>query len=249
MRRAGVIGLLALLFGCVTETTGGRTEAASREARVEAQINLARGYLESDNRIRAREPLERALELNPRSAEALGLFGVLYQGENEPELAERYYRRALRADSRHAQTLNNYGVFLFNQGRYQDALAQFRVLVRDTSYRSRDLAFENLGLTELRVGNRPEARAAFTRALSINSDLPVSHLELADLLHRAGEHRAALSHYERFRTLARQVPRSLCLGISLAEALGDYDQRASYEIALRNLYPDSPEARQCPHDG
>lgn len=244
-RTAGIVWVAICLglAGCVTETTG--PEPASTDARVQAQLNLARGYLESGDRSRVREPLERALEINPRSADALGLLGVYYQGEEEFALAEQYYRRALRADARHAASLNNFAVLLFSQERYREALVPLRTLVRDTTYRARDVAFENLGLTELRLGQQAEAQAAFTRALSLNPDLPLSHLELADLAFKAGDLPTAASHYDRFRALARQFPRSLCLGIDLARAQGDADQRASYEIALRNLYPDSPEASRC----
>ena len=245
--RAGwlVAAVLLAMMGCVTETSGGRPTPAAADARLQAQINLARGYLESGDRSRAVEPLERALEINPRSAEALGLLAVYYQAEEEFELAETYYRRALRADARHPQSLNNFAVLLYGQGRYREALVPLRTLVKDTSYRGRDAAFENLGLTELQLGYEDEARTAFERALSLNSSLVTSNLELADLALRAGDHAAAVGYYERFRALSRQSARSLCLGINLARALGDDNQRASYEIALKNLYPDSREAREC----
>lgn len=233
----------ALLAGCVTEMGG--PKPAPREARLDAQINLARGYLESDDPSRAREPLERALEIEPGSADALGLFAVYYQREEEPELAEQYYRRALRADGRHARNLNNYAALLYGQGRYREALEPLGKLVEDTSYRGRPQAYESLGLTQLQVGNREAARAAFTRALALNDDLPVSNLELADLSYQAGDYQAAQRLYDAFRARARQSSRSLCLGIRLATAVGDGDQRASYAIALRNLYPDSPEAAEC----
>ncbi len=245
--RAGWLAavLLVALMGCVTETSGGRPEPAAADARLQAQINLARGYLESGDRSRAVEPLERALEINPRSADALGLLAVYYQAEEEFELAETYYRRALRADARHPQSLNNYAVLLYGQGRYREALAPLRTLVRDTSYRGRDGAFENLGLTELQLGQVGEARAAFERALALNANLVTSNLELADLALGAGDHAAAVRYYERFRSISRQTARSLCLGINLTRALGDDNQRASYQIALKNLYPDSREAREC----
>jgi len=243
----GVAMVLVALTGCVTETTGSQGPA-SADQRLQAQLNLARGYLESENRSRAIEPLERALEINPRSADALLLYGVFYQAEEDLDLAEQYYRRALRAESRHAASLNNLAVLLYGQGRYREALQPLRTLVRDTTYRSRELAFENLGLTELQLGMYADARASFRRALNINDSLPVSHLELADLDFQAGSYQDAMHHYERFRNLARQSPRSLCLGINLAQVAGDWDQRASYEIALRNLFPDSPEAHQCIQD-
>ena len=52
--RASALGvLLAALVGCVTETTG-VPQPADADSRVQAQLDLARGYLEQGNTERAR---------------------------------------------------------------------------------------------------------------------------------------------------------------------------------------------------
>lgn len=249
-RIAGLALVLALcwaLTGCVTETT--ERAPAPKDVQLQAHLDLARGYLENRDFGRAREPLERALEIDPRSAEAATLMGVLYQAQNEPELAERYYRQALRNDPAFAMALNNYGTFLYGRGRFEDALDPLRRLSRDPDYRDRPRAYLSLGLTELKVGNKDRARDAFERSLSFNTVLPRSALELAYLNFEDGDYAEANRYYGMFRDRARQSPRSLCLGIDLARQSGNDDQRASYEIALKNLYPDSTEARSCLKDG
>jgi type IV pilus assembly protein PilF len=242
------LGCLSLLTACVTETSG-VMQPAPKDTRLQAHLDLARGYLEQRDWTRARDPLKRALDIEPRSAEAHTLMAVLYQGQNEPELAEEYYRRALRHDPDYAMALNNYGTFLYAEGRFEDALVPLRQLVRDTGYRGRAQAYENLGLTELRVGNRERAMQAFERALSFNTVLPRSSLELAQLSFEDGDYESAARYYDMFRTRARQTPGSLCLGIRLARLSGDRDQQASYEIALKNLYPNSAEATGCFDEG
>lgn len=239
--------LLGALTGCVTETT--ERAPAPKDVQLQAHLDLARGYLENRDFNRAREPLERALDIDPRSAEAATLMGVLYQSQNEPELAERYYRQALRNDPSFAMALNNYGTFLYGRGRFEDALDPLRRLCQDPDYRDRARAYLSLGLTELKVGNEDRARSAFERSLSFNTVLPRSALELAFLDFQDGDYAEANRYYGMFRERARQSPRSLCLGIDLARQAGNDDQRASYEIALKNLYPDSTEARSCLKDG
>lgn len=238
-----VLGLV-LVSGCVTTSSGGN-EPASREVQLQAQLDLARGYLEQRSWNRAREPLQRAVQIAPRSAEAYALMGVMYQGQQEPALAEEAYRRALRYDPRHPLALNNYASFLYAEGRFEDALEPLRTLVRDPAYRDRARAYESLGLTELKVGNTDRAKAAFERALSFNVVLPRSSLELAKMAFDQGDYQLAGEHYEIFRRTARQTPGSLCLGIRLARRAGNDDQAASYELALRNLYPNSAEASRC----
>ena len=245
--RLGTLAILwaVVLGGCVTETTGGLPEPADADERVQAQLDLARGYLENRDYSRARTPLNRALEINPRAVEGHVLMALLYQGENEIALAEQHYKLALRYGPNDPQALNNYASLLYGQQRYEEALALLRELVKDTEYPARSQAYENLGLVELIAGDREAARQAFTRALNLNFAQPRASLELAGLSYSDGDFELAHEYYEAFWVRARQSPRSLCMGMKISEALGDSDQRASYALALQNLYPESAEAGEC----
>lgn len=145
--------------------------------------------------------------------------------------------------------LNNYGTFLYARGRFEDALEPLRTLVQDPAYRERAQAYQNLGLTELKVGNRERAREAFQRALSFNTVLPRSGLELAQMSFEDGDYEAANRYYDIFRERARQTARSLCLGLRLARRADDADASASYELALKNLHSGSAEAKRCLEEG
>jgi type IV pilus assembly protein PilF len=243
-RRAIWLALSCLvLAACVTETSGGLPPPAPTAERVQAQLDLARGYLEKANFSSAKNPLARALEIDPRSAEAHVLTGFLYQGEQENDLAEMHYKTALSIEPTNSQALNNYGTFLFAMGRYEEALVPLRQLVRDPSYRARSQAFENLGLALRRVDQNGEAKSAFKRALELNFNQARSSLELAELAYEDGELKEAVEYYQTFRQLARQNAKSLCLGMKLGAAVGNADQVASYGLALKRLFPD--QADEC----
>lgn len=235
--------VVSLPVACVTESTG-PTPAADAE-RVQAQLDLARGYMEENDFGQARRPLNRALEIDPRNVEAHVLLGVVNQAEGDQDLAEANFRSALRVSPDDPQALNNYASFLYGQGRYDEAVKPLRRLVQNPSYPARSQAYENLGIAELRIGERDRAREAFRRALSLNFRQPRSSLELAMLAFEDGEYPQAQRFYDDFRGLARQNARSLCLGLRLGRALGNADQVASYQLALRNLYADSPDAQRC----
>ena len=234
----GALLVLLLLGGCVTTVTGG-PKVAPDDERLDAQLDLARGYLEQRSWSRARKPLEKALEIDPRSAEAHVLFAFLYQNEDEIELAERHYRSALRIDADNSQALNNYGSFLFAQARYDDAVGPLRQAAENPEYPLRATAYENLGLAEMQLGNADAAEAALLKALQLNFRQPRASLELASMYFDRGRIRTASEYYDNFRSLARQNARSLCLGARIAGAAGDPDSAASYRLALRNLYPDA----------
>jgi len=239
-----IISLL-VLHGCVTETTGGLPEPAADDTRVQAHLDLARGYMESGQMDRARGPLDRALKIDPRSAESHVLYALIYTSEGEDSLAEQHFELALSYDRANSQALNNYGSYLYAKGRYEEAAEKLRLLVNDTGYRARAQAFENLGMAELALGNTEAARVAFNRSLQLSFEQPRASLELAEIAFAEGDVSAARQYYDGFRTQARQTPRTLCLGMKLAQAQVDTDQLASYALALQNLFPNSPEAREC----
>lgn len=245
MRNVSVVLLVVFLAGCITESTGGLPPPAEDNIRLKAQLDLARGYLESQDWSRARPPLHRALEIDSRSAETHVLLAVLSERGDEPGIAENHLKRALKIDPNYPQALNNYGTFLYGQGRYDEALVPLRKLVRNPEYHRRAQAFENLGLTELKVGTEDAAKEAFSRALRLNLGQPRSSLELADIAYSEGNFDSARNYYEGFRSMSRQNPRSLCLGIKLGREFGETDRVASYSLVLRNLYPSSVEAQRC----
>lgn len=235
--------VLLVVGGCVTEQSGGMPEPAPNSERVQAQLDLARGYLEQREWDHAKQPLAKALEIDPRHVEALVLNAVLMNMQGEYELAEQYYRAALGVEPNHAQTLNNYGSFLYNRGRFTDALVPLQKLVGDTDYRGRSQAFENLGLAQLQVNDKQSAEASFRRALDLNFRQPRAALELAHLAYEQGSYKEAAGRLLEYRTMARQNARSLCLGVKVGTVLGDADQVASNSLALKHLFPE--QADQC----
>ncbi len=239
-----IVGLIGL-SGCVTESTGGLPDPAPPESRVNAQLDLARGYLEQGNTERARSSLNKALEIDSRSVEAHVLLAVLNAAESEWGVAEEHFRTALSIDPKDAMALNNYGSFLFSRGRYKESVQYLSILVRDTDYRARSQAYENLGLAQLKVNDKEAARESFNRALQLSFSQPQSSLELSQLAYDDGDIEAAAGYYDSFRGLAQQNARSLCLGMKIAQAQRDPDRMASYALALNNLFPDSPEATEC----
>lgn len=50
-----------------------------------------------------------------------------------------------------------------------------------------------------------------------------------------------MSPIDRYEKMAPSSARQLWLGIRLQRILGDKNKQASYELALRNLFPGSPE--------
>ena len=138
-----------------------------------------------------------------------------------------------------AEIHNNYGAFLYSQGRLNEAYRQFAIAADNVSYSSRSRAYENMGLVSQNLGRLSQARQHFEKALKLNGSLARARLELATILEEQGKSREAWGHYQVFTRLAGQNEQSLKLGIKLAKANGDSSAAASYSLQLERLYPSS----------
>ncbi len=244
MRVVAYVSLLILVgmtAGCVTETTRGPFQKAEPDEVAESQIQLGVGYIRNGNYQRAKESLQKALEIEPRSAVAHNYFGLLYQLELDAELAEEHYRKAVRYDPDLAAARNNYGAFLFEQGRYKEAVEQLQVAAEDRVYRYRPQVYENLGVGYLQLDDREAATQAFRKAIALNPGQSRALLELAQIRFEQQRYSASRELLSQHRKVSRQSPRSLWLGIRLARIFGDEDEEASLALALKNIFPGSPQ--------
>lgn len=237
-----VVGSLA---GCVTE--GDRNPMDTRQGRMQARdayIQLGLGYVQQGNTEQAKVPLKKALELDSSSADAHAALGLVFQAQGETELADQEYRLALREWPRDARILNNYGSFLYEQGRYKDAYERFTQAAEDSLYPERARVFENLGLTALRLNQVDLGKENLEKSLRLDRNQPRALFELAQLAYQTRDYVPSRSYYQAFSQLSPQDARSLLLGIRLAEVFNDRNTAASYALQLKRLYPNSPEYRQ-----
>ena len=233
---------LVSLSACITTRDTVFTQPASPDEVFTQRVELARKYIGDGNWDAAKRNLKVAASINDRKPEVHEAFALVYQSTGEIEMAEASYQRAIALDSRFSRARNNYAVFLFSQQRFQEAEQQLQAVVRDTLYEARPQAFINLGLSRLALADDAGAEEAFTRALSMQGTNSIPLLEMASLRLKAGDYSAAEQYYGRYRSaVRRQSARGLWLGVRLAQATGDRDAEGSYALALRNLYPESPE--------
>jgi type IV pilus assembly protein PilF len=237
------IGVAAGLSGCVTTTTGPTREADPAKS-LESNIQLGIGYIRNGEYDRAKEKLAKAIELDPRSADAYNAYGLLFDVQGESALAEKNYKRSVSLDPGFTKGRNNYGAFLFAQGRYRDAIEQLEIASEDVFYRARGGVFENLGICYLKIGLIAKAESALNRAISLNPRQPRALLELADMEFSKQHFVEANALFKRYTDVSSHGARSLWLGIQLARKFGREDEEASYSLMLKNFFPASEEYKQ-----
>jgi type IV pilus assembly protein PilF len=245
LRAALLLLVVSLLAGCVT--TGKVDPMTTQKGRDEARrayVQLGIGYLQEGQNERAKIPLRSALQLDSSDADANAALALVFQGEGEVQLAEEHFLKAIANSNGDVRILNNYGSFLYEQKRYQQAYEMFQKAAGDPLYPERSRVFENIGLTALALNNRSEALENLSRALRLNPNQPRALLEMAEISYDTQQYVPARGYYERFSQLSEQNARSLLLGLRLAKIFDDKNKAASFGLQLRRLYPGTPEYQQ-----
>ena len=155
LRAALPVVLVSFLAGCVS--SGDSNPMAGDKGRNEARqayVQLGLGYLQQGMTEQAKIPLRKALELDKKDPDTNAALALVFQAEMEFDLAEQAFRTALNGRPGDARILNNYGSFLFERQRYQEASAQFEKAAADNLYPERSRIYENLGITSLELGQR-----------------------------------------------------------------------------------------------
>jgi len=161
---------------------------------------------------------QRALELDPKSAEAHATLGFLRQLQHRPEEALRLLRRSVELNPNYATGHHWLAGVLAAQSWFDESIAEARRSVAVDPLSPRIL--DNFGWTLAILGRLPEALALFDRALTLLPDEPQALAHRAITLARLGRRNEA-------RALAGRVTGNFRLMV--LSATGD---RAEIEAAL-----------------
>lgn len=233
--------MILLLAGCVMQTQHSGRQVADKEKQVQALVDLGVGYIRNQQYPRAKENLSKALKIDPDSPIVHNLFGLIFQLEGDPSLADEFFRKSLKLDPLFSNARNNYGAFLYEQGRYTEAVKQLELCAEDRLYGSRAQVFENLGVSYLKLERLEDADAAFTRSMQLNPNQPRATLELAQIRFIQLRHQEARQLLFRHNKVSQPSARSLWLGVQLARIYTKSDDEASLALALKNIFPTSKE--------
>ena len=241
-----VLLLVALFSGCATVGKDGRVIDKEKKRQEVARANTMLGieYLRTGKYELSREKLEKALAADPDSPEANDAIAVLYEKVGEPDMAEKYYRKSLRLNPGNPRGHNNYGQFLCIQGRYKDAEQQFLLAAEDPFYSTPSLALTNAGLCALRIPDEEMAEKYYRKALELDPKYPPALLQMATLNYSRSNYLSARGYLERYQEAGQHTPESLWLGVRTEYALDDRRAWGHYALALKNNFPNSPEAAE-----
>ncbi len=166
---------------------------------------------------RARQAAEKAIEINPSIPESYVLrAAVLSRSDHKQPGIEDAYRRALALNPSDAEAHEQYGLFLRDGGRFNDALRQMHeaVILNPLSPREHMLA----GWVMLDAGRDREAAGEFQKALDIVPDYPPGLYFMALVKERHNQWPDAVALLEKSVESSGRTPKYLhALGMAYAK--------------------------------
>lgn len=248
---AALILAMSLLAGCTTTSTSFTTPYSTQTESVNSEtdkrdaarnrVGIAYEYIRNGEFERAKFHLDKAVEQDPKSEYVQVGLAWYYQQVKEIKLAKSHYKQALKLNDKNPSTLNNYGIFLCEQGDYKESVNMF--ISATEIFANKDISgtFENAGFCSAKGGNYEQAEEYYRRALNYNSQQRLALLGMAEIEFRKKRHERTRAYLQRYESVASHSPRSLWLGAQNAAELSDLDALASYGLKLEQMFPDSQE--------
>ena len=138
-------------------------ELDTTQQRAMRRLDLASAYFEQGQNSVAQQEVRAALKIDPNSAEAYSLLGLIHQRDNAPQLAQQSFEQALALASsppvqgaQLASIEHNYAWFLCQQYRFADAQVHFDKALAQASYRHSDKTLKAIEFCQARAGASPK---------------------------------------------------------------------------------------------
>ena len=180
---------------------------------------------------RASEAYSRALQLDPKSHEALKNMGVVRARQGELELAHSYYKKALEVKPNFVEALNAQGLIYLQKEEFEIAQDKFLKAVAEFEYAP---AYNNLGTAFLREDQYDEAIAAYLSAVEIDGSKASHHYNLGLAYQRSGQNKPAIHSFKNALNIAPTHIRAyLSLALSYQRLNQVPNARKALEEALR----------------
>lgn len=242
--RAICLGTVILCAACSSDPPRDTLKPAAEGDSV-AVLNTQLGveYLRQGAYDTALARLERAISIDPSYAPAHDALGLLYAQLKRPVEADGYFRKSIELQPENSGALNNYGQFLCSQGKAREGLEYFDRALNNPLYGTPENAQTNAGLCLVAADDDIGAAVRFAAALEANPQMAPALIQLCRINFEQGDHLRARAYLQRYTAVTKPGPTALWLGVQIERALGDKDAEFSYAVALRDGFPDSPEAQ------
>ncbi len=231
--------LCSYLSACATQTT--KSVSTEPSSDINSLVNNSLVYAQRGSLLQAQQTIQEALAINPNNVDANNIAGLIYGKTNQPGLAVEHFEKALSKAKNDASTLNNYGNFLCDHGKTQDAEKKFLRAATHVSNPNPEIAYTNAGLCSMRVPNLNQAAEYFKTALDYKENNTIALFQLAQINFNKKRGIPALERLHAYAQYGQHTPATLKLGIEIGRMIRDKEVEVGYFNLLQNNFPSSEE--------
>ena len=242
---------LLLLLGITAaflQIMASAAEESHAVSRAQAHTELAAAYFSRGQLGVALEELKIAVKVDAVYAPAYNMFGLVYMELREFPQAEDNFQHALSLDASNPDIHNNYGLFLCQRGRVDDAIKHFFASLKNPLYTTPEKAYLNAGLCSIKINDFQSASDYFSNALKLRPQQPQALYYLSELAYRRNDFLEAKNYLAKLLLAAPVGSEALWLGVRVERKLGNHDAESEYALKLHKNFPNTLEA-QALHSG
>jgi Flp pilus assembly protein TadD len=214
-----------------------------KDSRLAARLREGHAARQQGRLEEALQHYRAAIELDPRSAEARTVCGLLLLLMDRVAEAEDPLRQAMALDPARAECRLNFARWLVHRGQLEEAAALVEGVVREQP--SLWWARDRLGDIEARRGRFAEAAAHFAEAVRLRADDPALQFKWARACFDAGRPVEALRILESAGRLAPRQETILRLRTEIFQAMTEWVALSQAAREWIDVYPESWQAWRC----
>jgi len=172
------------------------TEKAINKSNI--HLEMATTHLNEGRIVDARREAYLAIQAWPKNAEAHFTLAYVFGKMEEWGNAEEEARLAIEhADDHYPEAQNLLGVILIEQGRCEEAIEVLQEVAEDFLYTTPHLAYGNLGLAHLELGEYDAALEALEKAVSLQPMFCLGYYRMGLVYHAQKRYKDALEYLEK----------------------------------------------------
>jgi tetratricopeptide (TPR) repeat protein len=234
----------ALLISCASLPSGQK----NNEKDPSYQYNMGLVYLNSKGADeaaldRAISYFLKAVSLNPKHFLAYNALGLAYSMKGDLASATRVFEKSLEINPSFSEARNNLGSLFEALGFVDKAEAEYKKVLADDTYHSRQLPLYNLARLAYRQDKLDEALDYVDRSVRFDSRMAMAHNLRGLILEKKEDLEGAVASYEKAgRLVPDDMSFQLNLGLALIKAGNAGEARQVLEAILHKT--DNTELRQ-----
>lgn len=219
------------------------TSQQDKQAAAQTHTQLAAAYMQGGHLKEAEDALRKAIGFDDKYIPAHTMLAILDWHINRMQEADSEFRKAISLDPSNGDTNNNYGQFLCERGKQQEAMRYFTKALADPFYKTPGVASANAGACLLKSKDYAGAATYLNKALVDQPNYGPALLSMAQLDLDQNKAFEARGYMQRFESAGQATPESLLLGYQIATRLGDKDTATNYSNRLQDQFPNSTQAQ------